>query len=62
MLSPLTIRPHCAQGSVFTGKLRFARATRHRLIPQPALSTSTRIVYNTGRRWVVGMGPTQRDS
>ena len=27
MLSKLTIRPHCAYGSVFTGKLRFARAT-----------------------------------
>jgi len=27
MLSKLTIRPHCAHGSVFTGKLRFARAT-----------------------------------
>ena len=26
MLSKLTIRPHCAYGSVFTGKLRFARA------------------------------------
>ena len=28
MLTPLTIRLHCAHRSVFTGKLRFARATR----------------------------------